>query len=130
MEEKAKVDESLTDQLLNEFINEYLLSLYELQYTEFSYDYNKFDFYFKLIDRLHPPMFLIGNSYYFNKHLILRLNTNTLHYYSSQGKEIFFNFLKKELQNSTSYLNYINRLTKGSPNVSLQNSQSTPTPSS
>ena len=130
MEEKIKIDESLIDQLLNDFINEYLLSVYELKYTDFSYQYNKFDFYFKVTDLLQPSLYLIGNSYYFNKHIILRLNTITLYYYSSQGKEVFFKFLKQELEESVSYLNYINRLPKGSKNVSLQNTQSGSNPSS
>lgn len=120
MAEKIKVDESLTDQFLNDFINECLLSIYELKYTDFSYKYDKFDFYFKIKDLLRPSMYLMGNSYSFNTHTILRLNTNSVHHFALQGKEAFFAYLKVELGKSICYTNYINRLPKGPPNVSIQ----------
>ena len=59
MAEKIKVDESLTDQFLNDFINECLLSIYELKYTDFSYKYDKFDFYFKIKDLLKKKQSII-----------------------------------------------------------------------
>lgn len=121
MAEKIKVDESLTDQFLNDFINEYLLSIYELKYTDFSYKYDKFDFYFKIKDLLRPSMYLMGNSYSFNTYTILRLNTNSVHHFALQGKEVFFAYLRAELDKSVCYINYINRLPKGSTNVSIQN---------
>lgn len=119
MEEKAKLNESLIDQLLNDFINEELLSLYELKYTDFNYQYNQFDFYLKVTDLLRPSMCLVNDSYIFNKHTILRLNVNSIVYYSSLGKELFFAYLKEELNRSVTYTNYINRLSKGIDNVSI-----------
>ena len=69
---------------------------------------------------LRPSMYLMGNSYSFNTHTILRLNTNSVHHFALQGKEAFFAYLKVELGKSICYTNYINRLPKGPPNVSIQ----------
>lgn len=112
MEEKLKVDENLIDQLVNDFINEKLNKLYELSHTKIYFTYNKFDFYLKAEDLLRPKVCIIGNSYYFNKHNFLNLNTNNVMFYSSLGKEKLFNYFNKELLNSKTYQNYFNRLNK------------------
>ena len=61
MEQKTKVDESLLDQLLNDFIYEQLVPQYRLQFTEFLFDYNQFDFYLKFKDKLIPHPYLKGS---------------------------------------------------------------------
>lgn len=110
MEQNTKVDESLLDQSLNDFIYEFLVPQYRLQYTEFIFDYNKFDFYLKFKDKLIPYPYLKDNAYCFNSEICLRLSRNNLNYYYTKGREEFFNYLLKELYLSESYLKYLNRL--------------------
>ena len=110
MEQKTKVDESLLDQLLNDFIYERLVPQYRLQFTEFLFDYNQFDFYLKFKDKLIPHPYLKGSSYCFNSELCLRLSRGNLDNYFLKGREAFFAYLLTELSLSESYLKYLNRL--------------------
>lgn len=105
-----KVDENLLDQLLTDFIYEYLVPQRALSYTEFKFDYNKFDFYLKAVDKLIPNAYIVDSSYVFNKETILRLSRNNLESSFLKGREEFFKYLKTELNNSKSYLKYLNRI--------------------
>lgn len=105
---KQQIDESLLDQKINEFILENLLTCDYFPYTDFEFKYNKFDFYLKAKDLLRPPVCLIVDSYSFNSHIILRLNTQTVLQQSLQSKENFVDYLYKELFNNKQYIAYLN----------------------
>lgn len=110
MEEKIKVDESLLDQMVNEFILDEILLQYEMKYTEVYFDYTKFDFYLKAKDLLRPCHAHYGQNYEFNTHIFLTLSmTNVVHAFQ-KGKVEFYKFLKTELDKSEVYNAYFRRL--------------------
>lgn len=109
MDVKQQVDENLLDQKINEFILENLLASDFFPYTDFEFKYNKFDFYLKAKDLLRPTMCLIKDSYSFNTHVILHLNTQTLYYYSLKSKEEFVSYLYKQLMLNKEYIKFLNK---------------------
>lgn len=111
MAEKLNIDQSLLDQKLNDFISNHLVPKYVLSYTEFKYDYNTFDFYMKFVDLLRPGICYYNNTYQFNKHIVLRLNTRTLYNKAVElPQEDFDKYLREELLNNKEYIKYITRL--------------------
>lgn len=111
MVEKVKIDQSLLDQKLNDFISNRLVPKYVLSYTEFKYDYNNFDFYLKFVDLLRPTICYYNSTYQFNKHIVLRLNTKTLYSKAVEySQEEFDEYLRQELLKDKEYTKYINRL--------------------
>ena len=112
MERNLNLDESLIDQKIDNFINTNLINIYELKFTQFNYDYNKFNFYIKFIDLLRPNIVLVQNEYWFNKHTVLRLSVSDVLYYINQDEKVFHNFLMQHLNLNKTYVAYINRLEK------------------
>lgn len=111
MAEKLNIDQNLLDQKLNDFISNHLVPKYVLSYTEFKYDYNTFDFYMKFVDLLRPSVCYYNNTYQFNKHVVLRLNTRTLYNKAVElPQEDFDKYLREELLNNKEYIKYITRL--------------------
>lgn len=110
MEQSKKLDESLLDQSLNDFIHEFLVPQYKLKYTDFSYDYDKFYFYLKFKDKLIPSLFVRNGSYCFNTALCLRLPMGILVDKYNKRKEVFFDYLLIQLDLSEEYFSYLNRL--------------------
>lgn len=109
---KNEIDQNLIDQMVNDFINEVLLPNPVLAYTQFSYDYNNFDFYLKAKDLLIPRAYvrIKTGSYYFPNALFIRMNINNVHSYAQQSKEKLFEEFNKALAKSPEYLTYIERL--------------------
>lgn len=110
MAEKIKIEESLLEQLLDEIIFEELVPMYELSFTDISYNFNKFDFYLKATDLLRPTCYLMKDSYQFNTFIFLRLKTDNVNYYASLGKEQLTEYILSQLKVSQEYNTYINRL--------------------
>lgn len=111
MAEKLKIDQSLLDQKLNDFISQCLVPEHVLSYTEFQYDYNDFDFYLKFVDQLRPKICYYNDTYQFNKHTVLRLNTKSLYAKAVENSQEEFNaYLRKSLLENAEYIKYINRL--------------------
>jgi hypothetical protein len=108
---KNEIDQNLIDQMVNDFINEVLLVDPVLAYTQFSYDYNSFDFYLKAKDLLIPNAYVKRDgSYYFNTAMFIRLNINNVQHYAQQSKEKLFEELNKALTKSPEYKAYKERL--------------------
>lgn len=111
MERKQVINENLIDQKIDEFIRQVLLPIRNLEYTEFSYDYDNFTFYLKFKDKLRPKVCVINSSYVFNKHTILRLSINNILKYTENSQEELNVYLTKQLKDSKQFSQYLNRLT-------------------
>lgn len=98
----------LINEWLEDFINEFFKSKNELLYTDFVLQKDKYSFYIKFVDKLRPNVYIINNSYYFNTFIILKDTVNNI--YTKQTKHELFKYLINYLDNSTEYLNYLNRL--------------------
>lgn len=110
MELNKKVDESLLDQLLNDFIYDFIVPHPQLKYTTPLYSYDKFYFYLKLKDNLIPSLYQVDGSYQFNTEIVLRIPFNSLVLKYNQGREVFFDYLLNQLDSSESYYSFLNRI--------------------
>lgn len=110
MELSKKVDESLLDQLLNDFIYDFLIPHFKLKYTTPFYSYDRFYFYLKLKDNLIPSPYVVGGMYQFNTEIVLRIPFNTLVLKYNQGREVLFDYLLNQLDDSKSYYSFLNRI--------------------
>ena len=109
---KNEIDQNLIDQMVNDFINEVLLADPVLVYTQFSYDYNNFDFQLKAKDLLIPRAYVNSKTgfYYFPNAMFIRMNINNVYHYALQSKEKLFEEFNKTLAKSPEYLAYKERL--------------------
>lgn len=100
----------LIRQWLDEFIQEFFVNRYELKYTQFYIKENSGYFYLKFIDQLRPSIYTINSLYYFNTFIVFKDNIQNLYRHTS--KHELFKYLITNLDNSTEYLNYLNRFNK------------------
>lgn len=109
---KNEIDQNLIDQMVNDFINEVLLTDPVLAYTQFSYDYNSFDFQLKAKDLLIPRAYVNSKTgfYYFPNAIFIRMNINNVYHYALQSKERLFEEFNKALAKSPEYKSYKERL--------------------
>ena len=101
------LDKLLVQEWLSEFVDTFLKSKYELQYTDFLLSENSGYFYIKLKDKLQH-LYILNGNYKFNTHLVLRCSSSNI--YNKPDKHGLYTYLHSLLDNSDVYSQYLVRL--------------------